>query len=173
MKRRGVARILEAVFSAILVIEAIAVSYYLLIPPNPSVARSHEELSRFGYSLMTSLAYNNGFDKLLFNDNGQLKKNWETDLKVVVDSLLPQNVIFNITVYNATKHNVTINNITIESVKFVKLNKQPISNTLNEITFIRAGENVQITYVYTTYLPQRDQIEVFLIVMKLAILRGA
>ncbi len=167
MKHRGIARIVEAVFSAILIIAAVSISYHLLIPPNPSTIRSNEELSKFGYSLLSSLGSDNGYDKLLFDKEGNLREGWENDFKVVINSLVPPNIIFNITVYNATVNSST------GFVDLEKLNTIPISNTDSNEVFLKAGENIQVMYIYTTYNSVEDKIQIIYIFMKLAVLRGA
>lgn len=167
MKHRGVARIVEAVFSAILIIEAVSVSYYLLVAPNPGTTRSSEELSKFGYSLLSSLASNNGFDTMLFDSAGNIREGWENEFKVIMNSLVPPNIIFNITVYNATINSST------GFVVLEKINEVPISNVVSEDAFIKAGEDVQVTYVYTTYKSERDEIQIYFIYLELAVLRGA
>ena len=166
MKRKGVARILEAVFSAVLIIEAVAIGYMLLKTPNPATTKSTEELYKFGYSMLSSLCANNGLDSLIFDSNWNIRRGWEGDLKVVVNSLVPPNVIFNISVYNATYEEEG------GFIKLVKLNHVPISNVVDEEVFIKAGENVLITYIYTTYNPVKDDIIILLIYLRLATLRG-
>jgi len=166
MKRKGVARILEAVFSAVLIIEAVAIGYMLLKTPNPGTTKSTEELYKFGYSMLSSLCANNGLDSLIFDSNWNIRRGWEGDLKVVVNSLVPPNVIFNISVYNATYEEEG------GFIKLVKLNHVPISNVVDEEVFIKAGENVLITYIYTTYNPVKDDIIILLIYLRLATLRG-
>jgi len=165
MKREGVARILEAVFSAVLIIEAVAVGYMLLKTPNPGTTKSTEELYKFGYSMLSSLCANNGLDSLIFDSSWNIRRGWEGDLKVVVNSLVPPNVIFNISIYNATYDEEGF-------IRLVKLNHIPISNVVDEKAFIKAGENVLITYIYTTYNPVKDDIIILIIYLKLATLRG-
>ena len=165
MKRRGVARILEAVFSAVLIIEAVAIGYMLLKTPNPGTTKSTEELYKFGYSMLSSLCANNGLDRLIFDSNWNIRRGWEGDLKVVMNSLVPPNVVFNISIYNATYDEEGF-------IKLVRLNRVPISNVVDEEAFIKAGENILITYIYTTYNPVKDDIVILFIYLRLATLRG-
>jgi len=165
VKRRGIARILEAVFSAILIIEAVAVGYMLLKTPNPGTTKSTGELYKFGYSMLSSLCTNNGLDGLIFDSNWNIRRGWEGDLKVVVNSLIPPNIIFNISIYNATYDEEGF-------IKLTRLNRVPISNVVDEEVFIKAGENVLITYIYTTYNPVKDDIIILFIYLRLATLRG-
>ena len=165
MKRRGVARILEAIFSAILIIEAVSIGYVLVKTSNPSIIKSSEELHRLGYSILSSIASNNGLDRLIFDEEWNIRSGWESDLKVIVSSLLPQNIIFNITIYNAS---IDENGF----VRLEKLNRVPITNVYSENAFTHAGENVLVSYVYTSYNPIKKDIVILFIYMRLAILRS-
>ena len=115
--------------------------------------------------MLSSLSANNGLDRLIFDSNWNIRRGWEGDLKVVLNSLVPPNVIFNISIYNATYDEEGF-------IKLVRLNRVPISNVVNEEAFIKAGENVLITYIYTTYNPVRDDIIILFIYLRLATLRG-
>jgi len=164
MRRKGVSRILEAIFASIMIISASYVAYFLILPPNISIYSSRQELSRLGYSMLDSLASNYGFDQMLFDEEGNLRSGWENDFKIVLSTLLPPNIIFNASVYNATIE---------ESTGFVvlqKLNSVPITNVANQDAFIKAGDNVQIVYIYTTYNRKNGDLEVFYIYLTLGVL---
>ncbi|MCX8189107.1 MAG: hypothetical protein N3F64_05300 [Nitrososphaeria archaeon] len=161
---RGISRIIEAVVSSLLILSAFSISYYLTLPPNIPHQRSSEDLKKFGYNLLSSLAANQGFDQLIFDSSGKVKQGWEQQFKVVINSFMPHNIIFNISIYNATLNQLGF-------VELVRLNKAVISNVVdefgkaNEAVFLKAGENVQISYVYTT-----RWMKVIVIEMKLALL---
>jgi predicted PurR-regulated permease PerM len=142
--RAGIARMIEAVISAILIIGAFSVSYYLLIPPSASQIRSGESLTKYGYNLLSTLASSNGFERLFIDYHGERVSDWEQQLKSTLNSLLPSNVLFNLTVYKAME--VQGGN---GFVSLIVLNKVPISNVGDPRSFIDAGETAQITYVYT------------------------
>lgn len=164
MMLKGISRIIESVVAALLILAAFSISSYLTLPPNTPHQRSSEDLTKFGYNLLSSLAVNDGFDKLIFDSNGNLKEGWEQQLKVVINSLIPQNIIFNITVYNATLNELGF-------VELKELNTKTISNAVdesdkaNEAVFLKAGENAQVSYVYTT-----KWMKVIVVEMKLALL---
>ncbi|MGB9727768.1 MAG: hypothetical protein ACPLZF_05100 [Nitrososphaeria archaeon] len=164
MMLKGISRIIESVVAALLILAAFSISSYLTLPPNTPHQRSSEDLTKFGYNLLSSLAVNDGFDKLIFDSNGNLKDGWEQQLKVVINSLIPQNIVFNITVYNATLNELGF-------VELKELNTKTISNAVdefgkaNEAVFLKAGENAQVSYVYTT-----KWMKVIVVEMKLALL---
>ncbi|MEM3826819.1 MAG: hypothetical protein QXZ08_04590 [Nitrososphaeria archaeon] len=161
---KGISRIIEAVVSSLLILAAFTISYYLTLPPNTPHQRSSEDLKKFGYNLLSSLAANQGFDQLIFDSNGNVKVGWEQQFKVVINSLIPHNIIFDISIYNATLSELGF-------VELVPLNNAVISNAVdefgkvNEVVFLKAGENIQISYVYTT-----RWMKVIVIEMKLALL---
>lgn len=164
MNKKGISRIIEAVVSALLILAAFSISYFLTLPPNTPHQRASEDLKKFGYNLISSIAANQGFDNLIFDSKGAVKEGWEQQFKVVINSLIPHNIIFNISVYNATLNNLGF-------VELVPLNDGIISNAVdefgkvNEAVFLKAGENVQVSYVYTT-----RWMKVIVIEMKLALL---
>ncbi|MEM3385876.1 MAG: hypothetical protein QXE78_10175, partial [Nitrososphaeria archaeon] len=149
---------------SLLILAAFTISYYLTLPPNTPHQRSSEDLKKFGYNLLSSLAANQGFDQLIFDSNGNVKVGWEQQFKVVINSLIPHNIIFDISIYNATLSELGF-------VELVPLNNAVISNAVdefgkvNEVVFLKAGENIQISYVYTT-----RWMKVIVIEMKLALL---
>lgn len=142
--RKGMARMIEAVISAVLIIGAFSVSYYLLIPPSASQIRSNEALVKYGHNVLSSLASNNGFEILFTNYKGKAVPDWEQELKIAVNSLMAPKVIFNLTVYKVTRLN-GINGF----IKLNKINRFNIQNVMDPMSFIKAGETAQVTYVYT------------------------
>lgn len=167
MRRKGVSRILEAVFAAILIIEAAYISYFLMVPPNPTTPKQSEELSRLGYSLLAAISRNNGLDRLIFDSNWRVKESWENDFKITVTSLLPNNIIFNITVYNATLNSST------GFIDLVKINRRPISNVESSDAFLKVGDTTQITYIYATKNPRTGELQIYYIYLVLGVMRGA
>jgi hypothetical protein len=152
--RKGIARMIEAVISAILIIGAFSVSYYLLTPPSPSHIRSGESLSKIGYNILSTLASANGFEMLFASAKGARIVDWEQQLKSTINSLLPANVIFNVTVYRVPEaklegHGKDSYFNASYFTPMQKLNRIDISNVVDPQAFIRAGETAQIIYTYT------------------------
>ena len=163
MKKRGIATIIEAVISSLLLIAAFSVGFYFITTTAMSHQRYSEDLTKVGYSLLSDLSANDGFDKLiLFYPNGSVIGGWEQQLKLVINSLIPSNIIFNVTVYKPEVNNSS------GLVDLTPLNTQTISNVSNETAFLKAGENSEVSYIYTT-----KDLHILVISMKLAILGGA
>ena len=142
--RKGIARMIEAVISSVLIVAAFSVSYYFLIPSSVVQMRSDEELSKIGFNLMSGLATNNGFENLLIDGQGRRIGYWEQNLNVTLVSLIPYNIIFDLTVYQASKSALSDG-----LVSLIKLNAHTISNSGGSEAFLRAGQTAQIVYVYT------------------------
>ncbi|MEM4521866.1 MAG: hypothetical protein QW738_01410 [Nitrososphaeria archaeon] len=159
---KGVVRIIEALASGIIIIAAFTLAYYFIIPPAVSHQRSQEDLIRFGYNLLLALSKNNGFDELIFDENQNIKTNWEQQLKVAINTLVPNNVIFDINVYRPKSSQVGEYNV----FDLEKLNNSPISNAENEF-FLKSGEVAQISYIYTT-----KHMEILIVELKLSYLGG-
>lgn len=140
---KGVTRIIEALVASLMIIAAFSISYYFITPPAVSHQRTNEALVKLGYNIFSTLSDNNGFDELVYDKNGMLRNDWMQQLKVVMNTLVPNNVIFEINVYNAT-FSKTKSFIVLE-----KLNNSTISNADSE-AFLKSGETAQITYIYTT-----------------------
>jgi hypothetical protein len=167
MKKKGVATIIEAVVASLLLISVFSVSFFLISTPSIPHQRYSEDLTKVGYNLLSGLAVNDGFDGVLYDSNGNMVKGWEQQLTVVINTLIPNNIIFNVTVYEA------LNDPQTNMVIFKILNNATISNTLdnnghsNELAFLNAGENADVSYIYTTKL-----LHILVIDLKLATLGG-
>lgn len=168
MNKKGIGTIIEAIIASLLLITVFSVSFFLISTPSISHQRYSEDLTKEGYNLLSALAANDGFDGVLYDSKGNLTKGWEQQLTVAINTLIPSNIIFNVTIYEAV--NDTQTNMVVLKI----LNNATISNTLdnlghsNEVAFLQAGENAQVSYIYTTKL-----LHILVIDMKLATLGGA
>jgi hypothetical protein len=166
MKRRGIATIVEAIFSSLLLIATFSVGFYLLSSPAISHQRYSEDLTKVGYNLLSTLSANNGFDELMYDSQGNLKVGWEQQLRVVIDSLIAPNIIFNMTVYEAVNNSQG-------NVDLKPLNSLIVSNAVDQFgnsnanAFLKAGENAEASYIYTT-----KQMHILVISIQLATLGG-
>jgi len=170
MRKRGIATIVEAIVSSLILIAAFSVGFYFISSPAISHQRYSEDLTKVGYNLLSALASNDGFDKLIYDSQGNMKAGWEQQLKVVIDSLITRNIIFNVTVYEAKLIDDNLTNF----VELKILNNATVSNAVdefghsNEAAFLKAGENAEASYIYTT-----KQLHILVVSMKLATLGGA
>ena len=141
---KAISKIIESLISAVLIILAFSVSYYLLTPSSASHVRSADELQKFGYDLMSKLSSNEAFESIFFDQNGNPYRDWEDRLKITINSLLPSNIIFEVNVYKSVRPKDGGILVTLE-----KVNDKRISNTEDESVFTYVGAVAQITYIYT------------------------
>jgi hypothetical protein len=141
---KAISKIVESLISAVLIILAFSVSYYLLTPSSASHVRSADELQKFGYDLMSKLSSNDAFESIFFDQNGNPYRDWEDRLKITINSLVPSNIIFEVNVYKSVRPKDGGILVTLE-----KVNDKRISNTEDESVFTYVGAVAQITYIYT------------------------
>lgn len=146
---KAISKIIEALISAILIISAFSVSYYLLIPSSASHVRSADELQKFGYDLMCKLSFNEAFENIFFDLNGKPHEDWEDRLKISISLLIPSNMIFEVNVYKSVKPEYSETVSITELVSLEKVNNKRISNADNESVFTYVGATAQVTYIYT------------------------
>lgn len=141
--RGGQIRIIEAILSAAIIVVSITIGIGLMKTPSPLSSRRTEDVSRFAYSLLFSLAEAETFDRVMYA-NGSLVPNWEEQMKVMIGSLLPSNMFFNMTVYNCT--------VNYGLVEEVVINSCPISNAANPEVF---RESPAVAGAHITYTTRR------------------
>ena len=138
--KKGQIRIFEAVFATAIILLSFYILSTLSAPTNPAIIRGEEDLEKIGYNVLNTMAEERIFDKIIFNDDFTIKDGWEDSLKVILQELLPEGILFNVTVYNATYQNGLV-----ELKSFYHVN--PIRNfegNISKLTFVTT------TYVYTT-----------------------
>ncbi len=140
--KKGIMRLVEVFLAISISLSAFIVSYYLMKPPNPFEIRERGDLEKTGYSLIHTLAEKELFDNVMF-ENGELADSpyWEQQLAVVINSLMPPGIFFNMSIYNLTQEG--------DWVKIERLNQVPISNTASQDAFIKSGEAIEISCIYT------------------------
>jgi hypothetical protein len=145
-RRRGIARLIEAILSTAIVVSALGLAYYYVVPANPNVVRGASDLDQSGFNLMNALAGQGGFDSLAFNSTtGLLTNDSQQSLAVAIGSVLPSGIAFNLTVYRAVVMTPPPPNM----VDLMCVSTLNITNALPS-SFLNAGETAQITYMYTT-----------------------
>jgi hypothetical protein len=141
--RRGMARLLEAVVAAIIVATALSVSYFYLLPTNPYVIRGGTDLEKYGFDTLNTLARQGGFDRVIFDASGEIVPNWDQQMRVVLGSIFPTGILFNMTVYNST----------VNVDRFVTLTPLPTNVSISNAdasALLNAGQVSQVTFIYTT-----------------------
>ena len=139
--KQGQIRVIEALLSSVIVVAAMTVASGLIQAPSSFSQRRTEDVSRFAYSLLTRLAEADTFDGIMF-EGGNLSQRWEDELQVIVGSMLPSNVFFNMTVYNCT----VVGGIPQES----SLASRSLSNAMTPEVFQTALGVGSADIVYTT-----------------------
>jgi len=144
IRRRGQARLVEAIVSAIIVIVAMSIAGLLSRPPGTVFFREEKSLVKTGYSIINYMANAKIIEEIIYKEeNGQIKynDNWEEQLKAILQFMVPANIAFNLTIYEISG---TIEN----NLKIKPLNSKPISN-IETGEGLAEMETIKYTYVCT------------------------
>ena len=137
--RRGQFRILEAVISAMIIFVALAaISQFTRMPRLIMTGRSGS-LRAIAFNTLYSLADTG----ILESTVGIGSPDWERNLKIVLDTLLPSTVYYNLTVY-------TFNN-TAQPTYHAIYNKGVISNSFLQTAFTNTPEISTATFIYVAH----------------------
>jgi len=136
--RRGQFRIIEAAISAIIIfVTLVAVNQFTRIPRLIMTGRSGS-LRTIAYNTLYRLA-----------DTGVLENtvvlgttDWEGNLKIVLDTLLPSTVYFNLTVYSLSNTAPT---------SFSVYNREMISNSISPTAFTDTPEISSAAFLYVAH----------------------
>lgn len=139
--RRGQMRVIESILATIVVALSIFTMMNLMQSANPYTSKTRAELVRYSYDFLMSLAQKESFDKIIFM-NSSVRQGWEQLMKVTLSSLLPANMLYNMTVYNMTSINGTI--------REVVLNNDTITNVMSANDFLSKNEAAAADVTYTT-----------------------
>ncbi|MEM3404455.1 MAG: hypothetical protein QXJ17_07975 [Nitrososphaeria archaeon] len=144
-KRKSIIRTIESFASILIILSAFVIAYYLVIPENAYIVRLQSDLNKQGYNMLQAVTLNNALDNIIFDANGNVKQGWEMQFKVLFDSMIPQGLIYNVTVYKVMRTTTSENWVQLQPFNTVK-----ISNTDSEDTFLKSAEVVLVTYFYTS-----------------------
>ena len=159
MNRKGQARIIEAIVSAMIVIVAMSIASLLSRPPGTLFFREEKSLVKTGYSIINYMASAKIFEEIIYREeNGQIEynDNWEEQLKSTLQFMVPANIVYNLTIYEIN------GTLTADNLKTTKLNDKPISN-IATTEGLSEMETVKYTYVCT----RKARGKVLLIVLQL------
>ena len=151
--RKGIMRVVEALFSAVIILMAVIVSSQIVVFPNPFTSRTRTDLEKLGYNLMFRLAQEGSLERLIIEGGDD----WENDACILFGTLLPVGVYFNLAVYYVVA--------TGDDVTLQPLNDHLITNAENQDVFIKGGDVVSIEYVYTMEI--NGKIKTLLFVLQL------
>jgi hypothetical protein len=137
--RRGQFRIIEAAISAVIIfITLVAVNQFMRIPRLIMTGRSGS-LRAIAYNTLYRLADTGVLENTLVIGS----TDWEGNLKIVLDTLLPSTVYFNLTVYAFSNAE--------QPTSFSIYNKQMISNSFSQTAFTDTPEISSASFLYVAH----------------------
>ncbi|MEM2848854.1 MAG: hypothetical protein QXI36_01090 [Candidatus Bathyarchaeia archaeon] len=146
--RRGIMRVIEALFASIIILVAVVASNQLIVFPNPFTSRTRSDLEKLGYNLMFRLAQDKTLESLILDlTTRNVRSGWENDATILLSGLLPVGVYFNLTVYKLS-----------DGESPDRLNGQPVTNAESEEVFLKGGDVVAIIYTYTTKMENDETV---------------
>lgn len=101
MGDRGQMRVVEALLASGIIAAAMITMINLTRTPDPYSTKSRNELTRYCYDFLMSLAKEEVFDNVIFDSN-KVRDEWEGLMKNMLNALLPASILYNMTVYNMT-----------------------------------------------------------------------
>jgi hypothetical protein len=160
--RKGIMRVIEALFASIIILATIVASNQLVVFPNPFTSRTKSDLEKLGYNLMFKLAQDKAFERLILDDSHYIRSdNWENDAKIFLSGLLPTGVYFKLTVYEVS-----------DNGEASPINRQPITNAESEEVFLKGGDVVTVIYTYTMKIKKGGEEEIATLLFYLVLTRG-
>jgi len=152
--RKGIMRVIEALFASIIILVAIVASNQLIVFPNPFTSRTRSDLEKLGYNLMFKLAQDKTFERLILDDDNGVRIGWENDAKIFLSGLLPIGVYFNLTVYEVLNNGGKS-----------PINSRPITNAESEEVFLKGGDVVTVIYTYTMKIEDETATLLFYLIL--------
>ncbi|MEM2929874.1 MAG: hypothetical protein QW797_03315 [Thermoproteota archaeon] len=104
---RGQMRVVEALLASGIIAVAMWSMISLTRSPDPYSAKARNEVEKYCYDFLMSLAEREVFDRVIFNSTG-IRPYWEGLMKNVLNGLLPANSLYNMTVFNMTQTGETV-----------------------------------------------------------------
>jgi hypothetical protein len=100
MNSKALLRMIEAVLAAIVILLAFTVSYHYATPPNPFAIRAKGDLEKMAYDVLHRLAEEKALDEVVEKNDPTLLGD---EFAAALRTLLPKNIVYNLTIYNATR----------------------------------------------------------------------
>lgn len=145
--RSGQMRILEAVIAVIILLIAFMAFYFMLYSSEKFFKQETVDLNRLSYNALMHLVESGVVERAVSNDSGD-----SSALVKALQSLLPPNVFFNLTIVNATDPS-----------------RRVVVSAFNAVpaVFERLGEVASATITYTS-----REGKVYMLVLKLALVEA-
>ncbi|QOJ79466.1 hypothetical protein IG193_03120 [Infirmifilum lucidum] len=139
MRRRGQVRIVEAVLATFMVVAVILMVMAFTRPLKSTYIRETTDLRRLAYNLLNDMAtagvYERTVGRAITNPGN---KGWIDDLRLLVSSSLPPELVFNMTIYRVDFNPAS------GATSFVKLGS--VANS--DFSRIQLYESESVTYTY-------------------------
>jgi hypothetical protein len=150
--RAGQVRIIEAALAAIIMLAALTTVNQFIRNPRLIMASRSGPLRSIAYNALYRLDDTGVLDNTL----GKGEVNWESDIKIVLATLLPSTVYYNLTVYAFPDP--------ANPSAYVAYNRLQISNSANStFAFTNTPEVSTATYLYVT-----GALKIYLLRMQIA-----
>lgn len=94
-------RVVEALLASGVIVVAIVTMLMLIRAPDPYSTKSKNELSRYCYDFLMTLAEEEVFDRAIFDSTG-IRGDWQGRLKNMLNAFIAPTIIYNMTLYNMT-----------------------------------------------------------------------
>lgn len=140
---KGQLRVIEAVLAVMIIFTTFTAAAYLLKAHRTWATRDIEELEKTGYNVLQRLAESGALEATV----GDSHSGWEIHLKLLLETILPPSVYYNLTVFVSCYKSGT--------ATLAPYNGQVITNSLGVNDFSGSPEIASVTYVYTSYYKER------------------
>jgi len=134
---RGQMRTVEALLASGIIAVAMWSMISLTRSQDPYSAKARNELEKYCYDFLMSLAEREVFDRVVFNST-MVRTGWEGSMKNLLNSLLPANILYNMTVFNMTQ--------TGEIVMEVPLGESISNASPEDFSMVKEAAAADITY---------------------------
>ncbi|MEM2608848.1 MAG: hypothetical protein QXT87_06365 [Thermoproteota archaeon] len=101
MNSKGQMRVVEALLASGIIVVAMVVMIMLTRAPDPYSTKSRNELSKYCYDFLMTLAEEEVFDRAIFDSTG-VRSDWQGCLKNMLNAFIAPTIIYNMTLYNMT-----------------------------------------------------------------------
>lgn len=141
---RGQTKVIEATIASLIIIGAVAVGSAMVKDVSILSLKQKESNERLAYNILNTLIRGNVIESVIFQPNGNLRSGWEGQMNVILNSLVPPNFFYNLTVYNYT-YSVAPGKVLNITGK-VQLNKVKISNIGGSSSIMNIVSSADVIY---------------------------
>jgi len=141
----GQGRLLEAVVASAIILVAMGLTTMFIRGTNLQTIKQKEEDEKFGLNLLITLVRSGTIEGTIFDNSGNIISGWEDRLNVILSSMFPKNLYYNLSIYNYT-FNVSNGTVTGKML----LNRKQISNLKGEEAYLRFSIVSSVDVIYTT-----------------------